>query len=93
MLRKADGYAIITNVDSSHGTQEFDTLSCGHCDYTWHVRPGSGHKRGFCTNCMRATCGKTACQPCVPYLKRLEAQEQAIQRALARQQFLAAVTE
>mgnify|MGYP001608604678 CR=1 FL=1 len=60
---------------------ERDSLTCCHCHYAWFVTPGSGNQRGWCLSCMGPTCGKGACQPCVPFLKKLE-QEESRQRLI-----------
>ena len=91
LLRRADSYGIWTNVDGDSGKREVDYLHCAHCDLSFEVIPGSGHKRSFCTLCARATCGALACQPCVPYMKKLEAEEKAINAAIQRQAFLDAI--
>jgi hypothetical protein len=67
-----DGYLIITGPD---GTQEADTLQCCHCNAHYVVRPGSGKRRGWCALCAGTTCGKPACVPCIPFERKLDAQE------------------
>lgn len=52
--------------------QEGDTLSCCHCRAHWEVRLGSGKLRGYCARCGAYTCGRAACDECVPYERRLE---------------------
>lgn len=69
------GFAILTGPD---GTVEADSLQCGHCGRHWTVRPGSGRRRGFCTCCMRPTCGPScpagtaACIPQDLFLENIE---------------------
>ena len=54
-------------------TVERDTVSCVHCQFTWAVQPGSGHKRGFCYGCNGPICGKRRCmQHCIPWEKQCE---------------------
>ena len=67
-----DGYLVVTGPD---GMIERDTVQCVHCNAHYIVRPGSGKRRGWCTLCAGATCGKEACIPCVPFEKKLEAFE------------------
>ena len=69
---RQDGYLIITGPE---GTLERDTLQCVHCNKHWIVQPGSGKIRGWCTLCMGTTCGGSACAVCIPFEKKLEAQE------------------
>lgn len=66
--RRPKGHIIIAgDVEAA-----FDTLQCGHCGCHYPVDPGSGIRRGFCTSCMRPTCGHPACDKCVPYEKQLD---------------------
>lgn len=58
-------------------TLERETLQCVHCGMHWVRQPGSGIKRGFCLKCMGVTCGKEACDECVPYEARIELMEGA----------------
>lgn len=59
-----------------HGeVTEGDTCQCCHCGAHFGVVKGSGKKRGFCLRCQRVTCGRPQCDPCVPFMKRIEAIE------------------
>ena len=50
-----------------------DCLQCSHCQFTWHVVPGSGRKRGWCMNCNGPTCGKLRCErTCIHWKKKHE---------------------
>jgi len=49
-----------------------DTLQCVHCMKHWIVQPGSGRRRGWCTNCNGPLCGGEKCFTCVPFLKKVE---------------------
>ena len=51
---------------------EGQLLQCVHCQFTWELKPGSGRKRGFCTNCMGPKCGKPECEVCIPVERRME---------------------
>ena len=68
----SDGYLIITGPD---GMIEYDTLQCVHCNKHYIVKPGSGKRRGWCTLCSGTTCGEVGCAACVPFEKKLDAQE------------------
>lgn len=68
--RKASGYFEVTGIAGE--LRRGDTLSCCHCGTMWVVAPGSGITRGYCVPCMKYTCGNPACDPCVPYERRLE---------------------
>jgi len=67
------GYAIMTGPE---GIIERDLLRCCHCQRQWYVKPGSGNRRGWCGLCNAPHCGAPTCQSCVPFMKKIEAQEQ-----------------
>ena len=53
-----------------------ETLQCCHCGGHFVVNPGSGRRRGFCTQCGSVTCGAPSCDACVPteaWLENVEA--------------------
>jgi len=54
------------------GKQVADTLQCVHCNGHFQIVPGSGTDRGFCLRCFGPTCGAKACDPCIPFEKKLE---------------------
>lgn len=87
-VRRAAGYGLWTDPDGH--AREADYLQCVHCGYTWIVQPGSGRKRGFCSQCPGVTCGKRACQAHVSLKKSDEMIEQ-IHRGLRKQQFFDAL--
>lgn len=67
-MPKDAGYVFITNRETGK-TVENSTLQCGHCGKHWQVVKGSGRKRGFCTICMKPTCGPNCLvgtKACVP---------------------------
>lgn len=64
--RNPDGYIIID------GQEVASTKQCPHCQMHFVSVKGSGKIRGFCTKCMAVTCGKIACNICVPFEKKLE---------------------
>lgn len=65
-VRKAAGAILL---DGQHVA---DTLQCCHGGEHWVVRRGSGIRRGFCMSCQKPTCGKPACDPCIPFEKKLD---------------------
>jgi hypothetical protein len=71
-LRKAAGYAVS---EGEFGRVERDTHQCCHCGGHFDYVPGSGKIRGFCTKCMKITCGAEACMECFPIEARMEALE------------------
>lgn len=72
--RSSSGYSIITDPGLARPVEQ-DYLQCGHCNAHYPVQPGSGKTRGFCLMCYRPTCGKPACDPCVPFERKLELME------------------
>lgn len=71
------GTAFITDPDAKVFQQEWDTQMCIHCQYHWRVIPGSGQKRGWCTSCNGALCGKAkcfaTCQHWEKFIEKIEA--------------------
>ena len=65
------GYILVTDTVSGKTLEEFDVARCCHCQLIWRIRPGSGVVRGWCTLCSEPTCGRMACQSCVPFERRL----------------------
>jgi len=41
---------------------EGETRMCGHCQYIWQYKPGSGRRYGLCTSCNCLTCGRPECK-------------------------------
>ena len=72
---KFAGYAIISGPE---GIIERDTLRCCHCQLQWYVVPFSGNKRGWCPSCNQPTCGSVNCQMCVPFMRKIEAQNKGL---------------
>lgn len=66
---KPSGHILVDNVEVAV------TLQCCHCNAHFVSIKGSGKIRGFCMRCMRVTCGKPACDPCVPFEARLDHHE------------------
>ena len=73
--RQTAGYILVTGLDG-RVREEYDTAVCCHCQQSFRIVPGSGTTRGWCTLCGQTTCGKQACQPCVPFERKIAAQEQ-----------------
>jgi hypothetical protein len=57
------------------GQQVADTLQCCHCGAHFVSVHGSGTQRGFCLRCTQVTCGGKACDPCVPFEKKVDEYE------------------
>jgi hypothetical protein len=97
MWLRSQGYAVITTpesgranldgfqcVEAKEGANEFDTMSCGHCNRIVHV---GARKRpedigGLCKQCMRCICPQCVdrgnCDPLERQLERMEAREEAL---------------
>ena len=69
------GYLLIASSEDNFKV-EADTMTCCHCNTIWHVQPGSGTKRGFCTGCRKMTCGHPKCHVCIPFEQRMDLYEQ-----------------
>jgi hypothetical protein len=75
-MRNPGGYAVVTDGDS---VREADTFTCAHCNSIVIVKAGQKAEDvgGFCRMCMDLICPRCADGPCVPFEKKLEAQEAA----------------
>ena len=95
-MHKAQGYAAITverpadvildrgqrlRLDRE-GIHEIDTFTCVHCNSVRHV-PVKQAETFFCRNCMARICEGCADHPCIPFLKKVEAQEERAYRLRA----------
>lgn len=76
-MRNPGGCVIIT--DPYAPVREVDTFTCCHCNSIVKVEPGARAEDcgGFCRMCMAPVCPKCADGPCVPFEKKLEAEEAA----------------
>lgn len=63
--RKPSGFILMDDKEVA------STLQCPHCQTHFISIKGSGQRRGFCTKCMRVTCGKVTCDVCYPFEKKL----------------------
>lgn len=77
------GYFEIRDRETGQLLDEGETLRCCHCQKNWRVRRGSGTTRGWCWRCGAATCGKAACERCVPWEMALEVAESRLSLASA----------
>jgi hypothetical protein len=64
--RKPSGVILIDNEEVA------STICCPHCNSHFISRKGSGERRAFCINCKAVTCGRPACDACVPFEKKME---------------------
>lgn len=78
--RRPGGFIIITS--ESGPAVEFDTRQCCHCGGHFIVEPGSGTKRGWCYPCGQVTCGREACDRCLPTERLMERIEAKATRAM-----------
>jgi hypothetical protein len=64
--------------------QGFDTWTCVHCNGVVHTptrRKDTDYF--FCRNCMARICDRCADHPCIPFMKKVEAQEERARRLQA----------
>lgn len=82
-MRRAQGYAVLTDPDANQPVQECDTFQCGHCQYITHVKPfmDPADMGGLCKVCMRLVCSKCVGKECDVFERKLE-------RSEARDRFL-----
>ena len=77
-------HGIATRTWDAGKVEEFDLLTCAHCQFTWRYVPGSGRKRGWCTHCNGPVCGKPMCMSrCLPWEEKLYIEERAAARRAA----------
>lgn len=89
-MRKPGGYAVIVSPDAQRvnfdhlrceeigaGLYETDTFTCAHCPRVVHV-PSKRTREDeyFCRNCMARICPPCADHPCIPFMKKIEAEEE-----------------
>jgi hypothetical protein len=88
MLRPG-GYAVIEGGSGTVAAFEFgkmfritsdkheaDTYACVHCNAQVHAPVRSKDDYFFCRNCMSRICPACADHPCIPFMKKVEAQEE-----------------
>lgn len=61
---------------------EYDTQSCVHCQALIEIR-GTEYQGAPCHACGGLRCARAACAVCVPFLRRVEAQERRARFARA----------
>jgi len=91
MWLKPQGYATIVSPNESRadldhirsdavrvGTNEYDTCTCGHCNFVFHVgaRQRPEDIGGLCKQCMRPICPRCLDKGCTPFEKQLEIWEE-----------------
>jgi hypothetical protein len=77
-MQKNGGYAYCFDVGGV--IQEADTFTCVHCNRVVPVPPRSQGDEYFCRNCMARICSPCADHPCIPFMKKIEAQEERDRR-------------
>lgn len=71
-MRRPHGVMIVTGPD---GTREYDTITCVHCQ---RIVVPAREEHGFCRLCMDHICAPCVGQPCVPFMKALDAYERKL---------------
>ena len=95
-MRNPGGYAFITSPVSQRvafdrlrceeigaGMFEVDTFTCCHCNHVIHTKAGTQGDEYFCRGCMARICSPCADHPCIPFMKKIEAQEERDRRLRA----------
>jgi len=76
-VSQSKGWAVLVDPGVTHGTQEWDTITCQHCNKMVRLKT-KDDLGGFCRLCMKAICGPCADQgQCTPFEKKLEEYEKA----------------
>ena len=63
---KTSGAIILDGQEVAH------TKMCVHGGEQFISIRGSGIRRGWCLRCRGVTCGKAACDPCIPFEAKLD---------------------
>src|SRR5687768_17355560 len=82
--KNPSGAIIMDGVEVAH------TLQCCHCSAHFVSVRGSGKRRGFCLKCRKVTCGKAACDVCIPYEAKLDLSDGGNVSEAARRKLLSA---
>lgn len=68
---RGSGYTVNDQALSSR--QEADIQTCPHCQAVIKMQEWSkASVQNFCLKCMKPACNNDACQPCVPFIKKIE---------------------
>lgn len=70
-LHRPGGYILLD------GIERFHTHTCVHCNRVFVMQKGSGRVRGKCVRCNALTCGRSECNFCDPFERKMERMEQA----------------
>ena len=85
MWLKPQGHGTIFN--AGQPSEEFDTMTCGHCQFISVIKPGQRPEDcgGLCKQCMQLICSKCVdkmtCDPFLRKLERIEAHDRFIREA------------
>lgn len=72
-MSQARGYAVLSSPEK---TEEWDTITCAHCNANVFLKKEGCDPGGFCRHCMKGVCGPCVDQgKCTPFEKKLEAYE------------------
>jgi len=76
-MRRPQGYALAVDPGQQKPVLECDTFTCCHCNSIVLVKPKAPPEElgGFCTLCMKNVCPKCVGKKCIPFEKRLLANE------------------
>lgn len=74
------GYHRYDGRTHGEGVQENDVQTCPHCQAVIKMQEWKkASVQNFCTRCMKPTCDAKSCvEDCIPYLKILERQYDAV---------------
>ncbi len=61
-----------------------DALQCKHCGGQFFLSRDTKRRSGWCMNCAGPTCPRPECDPCTPFMAKIEAAESAKQRRQLR---------
>jgi hypothetical protein len=62
MIKRDNPSGYFQTFDGRGVKVEGETRQCGHCQFIWEYKPGSGRRYGLCTSCNCLTCGREECR-------------------------------
>ena len=68
---RGHGYNCVTM--DGVAVEESDTFQCAHCNKTVFIKPSDPSP--WCMNCDRQWCGQDKCKLCIPFMRKIEAEE------------------
>ena len=86
-MRRAGGFAVVTDRETGAAIKEADTYTCSHCSRIVHVKPfcDPANLGAHCRLCDKLICPKCAYlmslgKPCIPFIERVQRVANLVER-------------